>query len=366
MASPILGASAAAAAAGTAATISPKGALSRLGLRTPSARDVITGKRIPGSASNHFLQRLGMETEEDRQKIINQAERKSSRKKGLGFVFKLLLKTLLDISELRRFYRNRNYFSRGKKLEEFMDELMALKKQEDKLIYILAYSSVLTDDGASQSMRNMLEQIRTTWGLKNAPRNGEVTDWKLLYHQYDRARRYRRSEATYFFDDNLDAKIDLLFEYINIVENKEKTRNRRMARMVARHSASKYNIDPTLLPYEKAGSNNAVGPLAHIGSFIPDTAEHKQKTIAAREWVGGQKFLKEYHRQRRQSAIQRDIALGRITEEEARKLPEDYGRALNTRERRSRKRKTRKRRKRKGTRKKKRRKSKRKSKRKYK
>ena len=42
------------------------------------------------------------------------------------------------------------------------------------------------------------------------------------------------------------------------------------------------------------------------------------------------KFLKEYHRQRRKSAIQRDIALGRITEEEARKLPEDYGRALNT------------------------------------
>ena len=60
-------------------------------------------------------------------------------------------------------------------------------------------------------MRNMLEQIRTTWGLKNAPRNGEVTDWKLIYHQYDRARRYRRSEATYFFDYNLDAKIDLLF-----------------------------------------------------------------------------------------------------------------------------------------------------------
>ena len=361
MASPILGASAAAAAAGTAATISPKGALSRLGLRTPSARDVITGKRIPGSASNHFLQRLGMETEEDRQKIINEAERKSSRKKGLGFVFKLLLKTLLDISELRRFYRSRNYFSRGKELEEFMDELMALKKQEDKLIYILAYSSVLTDDGASQSMRNMLEQIRTTWGLKNAPRNGEVTDWKLIYHQYDRARRYRRSEATY-----LDAKIDLLFEYIKIVENKEKTRDRRGARMVARFAASKHNLDPTLAPYEKAGSNNAVGPLAHIGSFIPDTAEHKRKTIAARELHAGQKFLKEYHRQRRQRAIQRDIALGRITEEEARKLPEDYGRALNTGGRRSRKRKTRKRRKSKRTRKKKRRKSKRKSKRKYK
>ena len=291
MASPILGASAAAAAAGTAPTISPKGALSRLGLRTPSARDVITGKRIPGSASNHFLQRLGMETEEDRQKIINEAERKSSRKKGLGFVFKLLLKTLLDISELRRFYRSRNYFSRGKELEEFMDELMALKKQEDKLIYILAYSSVLTDDGASQSMRNMLEQIRTTWGLKNAPRNGEVTDWKLIYHQYDRARRYRRSEATYFFDYNLDAKIDLLFEYIKIVENKEKTRDRRGARMVARLAASKHNLDPTLLPYEKAGSNNAVGPLAHIGSFIPDTAEHKRKTIAARELHAGQKFL---------------------------------------------------------------------------
>lgn len=324
MASPILNI---AATAGAAATISPKGTLSRLGLRTPSARDVITGKRIPGSANNKFLQRFGMETEEDTIKIINEAERKSSRKKGLVFVFKLLLKTLLDISELRRFYRNRNYFSRGKELEEFMDELMALKKQEDKLIYILAYSSVLTDDGASQSMRNMLEEIRTTWGL-HEHEVAEVSDWKLIYNRYDRARRYRRSEATYFFDDNLDAKIDLLFEYIKIVENKEKTRNRRMARMVARHAASKYNIDPILLPYEKAGSNNAVGPLAHIGSFIPDTAEHKQKTIDERERVeetggesksGGRRFKRKTRKSRRKHTKKRRKSKRKKTKKKRRK-----------------------------------------------
>lgn len=281
MASPILNI---AATAGAAATISPKGTLSRLGLRTPSARDVITDKRIPGSANNKFLQRFGMETEEDTIKIINEAERKSSRKKGLGFVFKLLLKTLLDISELRREYGRRNYWSKNRELEEFMDDLMTLKKREDKLIYILAYSSVLTDDGASQSMRNMLEQIRSTWGLYQHE-IAEVPDWKLIYNRRRQRQRYNRRSAIHFFDDNLDDKIDLLFEYIKIVENKEKTRNRRMARMVARHAASKYNLDPTLLPYEKAGSNNAVGPLAHIGSFIPDTAEHKQKTIDERERV---------------------------------------------------------------------------------
>ena len=121
--------------------------------------------------------------------------------------------------------------------------------------------------------------------------------------------------------------------------------------MVARFAASKHNLDPTLAPYEIEG-HDTTGPYSLIGKFIPDTPEHKQKTIAAREWLAGQKFLKEYHRQRRKSAIQRDIALGRITEEEARKLPEDYGRALNTGGRRRVKRKTRKRRKRKGTRKK--------------
>jgi len=346
MASPILGASAAAAAAGTAATISPKGALSRLGLRTPSARDVITGKRIPGSASNHFLQRLGMETEEDRQKIINEAERKSSRKKGLGFVFKLLLKTLEDMKTIEILGDDVD----PSEWEGLLGQLKILKKKEDKLLYIIAYTSVLTDEEhTDQEMRDLLSSIKRVFHLSFHA--SMVTDWRKLYPSstYDELYNSRYGITMVFGD--LDDKISAVKEYIKIVENKEKTRDRRGARMVARFAASKHNLDPTLAPYEIEG-HNTIGPYSHIGKFIPDTPEHKQKTIAAREWLAGQKFLKEYHRQRRQSAIQRDIALGRITEEEARKLPEDYGRALNTGGRRRVKRKTRKRRKRKGTRKK--------------
>ena len=65
------------------------------------------------------------------------------------------------------------------------------------------------------------------------------------------------------------------------------------ARMVARFAASKHNLDPTLAPYEIEG-HNTIGPYSHIGKFIPDTPEHKQKTIAARRDLAGQKFLKEY------------------------------------------------------------------------
>ena len=349
MASSILGASAAAAAAGTAATISPKGALSRLGLRTPSARDVITGKRIPGSASNHFLQRLGMETEEDRQKIINEAERKSSRKKGLGFVFKLLLKTLEDMKTIEILGDDVD----PSEWEGLLGQLKILKKKEDKLLYIIAYTSVLTDEKEEGRRRNdmgdLLYSIKTVFHLRRHPRM--VTNWQKLYgpNTYDYIYNSQYGITSVFGD--LDDKISAVKEYIKDIENKEKTRDRRGARMVARFAASKHNLDPTLAPYEIEG-HDTPGPFSKIGKFIPDTPEHKWKTIATRGDLAGQKFLKEYHRQRRQRAIQRDIALGRITEEEARKLPEDYGRALNTGGRRSRKRKTRKRRKRKRTRKK--------------
>ena len=331
---PILG-TAAAATAGTAATISPKGTLARLGLRTPSEENIITGKRIPGSASNKFLQMLGKETEKDRQKIINEAERKSSRKKGLGFVFKLLLKTLENmktIETLRDQIDPRVGWPEG-----LLGKLKILKKKEDRLLYIIAYTSVLTDEEhTDQEMRDLLSSIKREFHLSFDA--SMVTDWRKLYPSYTYNELYNsRYGITMAFDD-LDDKISAVKQYIKIVDDKSRTRDRRMARAVVKHKAPK-NIDSTLASYE--GKSEAKGPFSHIGEFLPDTKEHKRKTIHEKERVRGEKFRKEYYKMRRENAIRRNIAMGRLTKEQAANLPEDYGRGGGRR----RKRKTRKRRK---------------------
>ena len=69
---------------------------------------------------------LGKETEKDRQKIINEAERKSSRKKGLGFVFKLLLKTLENMKEIETL----GDYVDPREWEGLMDKLRILKKKK--------------------------------------------------------------------------------------------------------------------------------------------------------------------------------------------------------------------------------------------
>ena len=318
---PILG-TAAAATAGTSATISPKGTLARLGLRTPSEENVITGKRIPGSASNKFLQMLGKETEKDRQKIINEAERKSSRKKGLGFVFKLLLKTLENMKEIETL----GDYVDPREWEGLMDKLRILKKKEDRLLYIIAYTSVLTDEEhTDQEMRDLLSSIKRVFHLHRHPMM--VTDWRKLYRgpMYDHFYNSRSGITRVFFD--LDDKISAVKQYIKIVDDKSKTRDRRMARAVVKHKAPK-NIDPSLTSYE--GETEGPGPFANIGEFIPDTKEHKRKAIHEQGRVRGEKFRKEYYKRRRENAIARDIAMGRLTKEQAANLPEDYGRALNT------------------------------------
>lgn len=317
---PILG-TAAAATTGAAATISPKGTLARLGLRTRSEENVITGKRIPGSASNKFLQMLGKETEKDRQKIINEAERKSSRKKGLGFVFKLLLKTLEDMKEIETL----GDYVDPREWEGLLGKLRILKKKEDRLLYIIAYTSVLTDEEhTDQEMRDLLSSIKRVFHLHRHARM--VTDWRKLYRgpTYDHFYNSRYGITRVFFD--LDDKISAVKQYIKIVDDKSKTRDRRMARAVVKHKAPK-NIDPSLTSYE--GETEGPGPFANIGEFIPDTKEHKRKAIHEQGRVRGEKFRKEYYKRRRENAIRRDIAMGRITKEQAAKLPEDYGRSLN-------------------------------------
>ena len=315
-----------------------KQALATVGLRTRSKEDAITGKRIPGSASWKILQFIGVEGKEDAENTIKEAEKASSKKKGLVFVFKLLLETLEDIRKLGELSET----VLPESWPELVKQIRILRKKEDRLLYIIAYSSVLTDNDASQDMRDLLAAIKTTFQLTRP--DSKVTNWKNLYRS---GTPHRLSDIF----NNLDNKIRAVEEYIKIATDKSRTRERRMARMVVGHAASKRNQDPTLLPYEKDGSNNPVGPYAHIGAFLPDTPEHRQKTIDERKRVVSEEFRKKYHRRRRERAIRRDIELGRITPEEAAKFPADYGRALNTGGRRSRKRKTRKRR-RKRTRKK--------------
>ena len=315
-----------------------KPALAALGLRTRSKKDTITGKRIPGSSSNKFLQVIGVENKEDAEKTIKEAEKASSKKKGLVFVFNLLLKTLEEIRKIREL----GDVVDPSRWPELINQLKILKEKEDRLLYIIAYSSILTDDDTSQDMRNLLASIKTTFQLTRP--DSEVTNWKNLYPSDTVV-----GVGSAF--NNLDSKIRAVKEYIKIATGKSMTRDRRMARTVVKHKAPE-NIDPTLAPYEIAGNDKTVGPFFHIGSFLPDTPEHMQKTIDERERVAGEEFRKAYHKRRREDAIRRDIALGRITAEEASNFPEDYGKALNTGGKRSRKRKTRKRRKRKRTRKK--------------
>jgi len=354
---------------GTVATVYPKETLAITGLRTRSEKDVITGKRIPGSSSNRFFQLIGTENKEDAENTIKEAEKASSRKKGLVFVFKLLLKTLKEIRRIPR----RPSTAAAAAVE--IKKLKILKEKYYRLLYIIVYSSVLTDDDAPQDMRNLLVAIKTTFRLSFPRSDSEVTNWKKLYGErwqsvYDRDGLLFDERGAGSVFNNLDNKIRAMEDYIKIVTDKSRTRERRMARMVARHAASKHNHDPTLLPYEKA-VGDSVGPFTEIGTFLPDTPEHKQKTIDERERVRSEKFKREYQRRRKEAAIRRDIALGRTTPEEAANFPEEYGRALNTpnggrRSRKRKTRKTRKTRKRRRKRTRKRRKSKRKTKRKYK
>ncbi len=374
----ILGAGALGAIPGTAATIYPKETLAATGLRTRSVEDVITGKKIPGSSSNRFLQLIGREKKEDAENKIKAAEKASAGKKGLVFVLNLLLQTLFKQQQLLTYNIHRRNLDPNSEWAkhlraELLEKMKGLKEREDRLLYIIAYSSFLTEPTTNKNISNLLKKIKTDFGL-NRP-DHEVTNWKKLYHRQpylpDITHDHGRSRQ--FFLKKLSEKIDHVEEYIKIEEkikeNAEKTRDRRMMRAVVKNAANKRNQDPTVSPYERVQKKLMTrGPFWNIGEFLPDTDDHIKKTIDERKRVATEKFTKEYHRRRRAAAIAKDIASGKTTPEEAANFPENYGRALNTGGRRSRKRKTRKKRKRKRTRKKRksRRKKQRKSRRKYK
>ena len=159
---PIIAASSASLAAqGAYAAYNPKGSLAKIGLRTRSEKDVITGERIPGSSSNRFLQLIGQEKKEDAENTIREAEKASSRKKGMIFVFNLLLQTLEEIKRIRDEEAAGNNDPDLARLRREIE----LEEKESRLLYIIAYSSALTDDDAPPDMRNLLQRIKRDFGL---------------------------------------------------------------------------------------------------------------------------------------------------------------------------------------------------------
>ena len=152
----------------------------------------------------------------------------------------------------------------------------------------------------------------------------EVRDWKNIYWitYGEEDGKYVIGHLVYADILNLDSAILKVKQYIKVVDQKVKTYDRMMTRQVLRSKALALGVDPSLETYE--GYEKAKGPFHHIGSYLPDTNEHKRNTIAGtpRRRVFDPKFRKEYHRRRRQRAIERDIALGRTTAEEAlKKVP---------------------------------------------
>jgi hypothetical protein len=347
---------------GAGATFYPKETLAATGLRTRSVEDVITGERIPGSSSNRFFQLIGKENKEDAENTIKAAEKASAGKKGLVFVLKLLLKTLFDQQELLTYTYtaaadpNSEW---GKHLRaDLLKNVKRLKEREDRLLYIIAYSSLLAQPNATQDMRNLLKKIKTEFGL-NRP-DHEVTNWKNLYVRQPQPSSdiTRLGRPRHLFLEQLRDKITKVEEYIKIEKKIKKTAHEKRERSwmgrVIKKKALERGLDPTVSPNESGKDQR--GPFWNIGEFLPDPIKPgEQKTINKRIRATEEKEEEEEEEK----------------EEEAAKFPDQLfwrRSSLNTGGRRSRKRKTRKKRKRKRTRKKRksRRKKQRKSRRKYK
>ena len=284
-----------AATAGTAASISPKGTLAKTGLRTRSVEDVITGERIPGSASNKFLQLIGKEKKEDLEKIINDAERKSAKKKGIIFVFNLLLKTFEDMKEIEKqfavLYRRRNWTHSEQ--EALLKKAIKIKEKEYRLLYIIVYSSFLASDDASQDMRDLRTIIKEDFGLIRA--DNTVTNWKDIDRSFNSPPYFTSgtpiNRAYYAYHKrwkrNLDDKIAAVHNYIAIATEKRDTQRRRLLDKSVKRAAADRNpkyglpINSSIAPYENV--DGFVGPYAHIGDYLPDTKKYKDEVIDKRK-----------------------------------------------------------------------------------
>ena len=145
------------------------------------------------------------------EEAINKTILASSKKKGLVFVFELLLKTLLEFQHWQAGEgifdtRAHAYLERGKELKEKLQ----------KLLYNIAYHSVLTEAGVSNRRRLLLENIKTRFDL-DQPSN-VVTNWKKLYGR----------DREHLMIDDLPAKIRAVRGYVLGYQNMVNKRDRRM------------------------------------------------------------------------------------------------------------------------------------------
>ncbi len=196
------------------------------------------------------------------EEAINKTILASSKKKGLVFVFELLLKTLL---EFRRWQALANaledpeqaYLERGKELKEKLQ----------KLLYNIAYHSVLTEAGASRRRTLLLTHIKVRFDLVRPP--NEVTNWKKLY---------RRGREHLLIDD-LDAKIRAVRVYVLGSKNISGQRDRRMLPHVMKAIGKKIEqIKPvpsahSSTPFQHGKlevdlDSDTPGPLVGIDGFI--------------------------------------------------------------------------------------------------
>ena len=254
---------------------SPKGALESLGLRSHSEENIITKKRIPGSANNKFLQFIGKE-DGDAFSIINDAENASARKKGMIFVFNLLLQTLKELQVFR------NYDGGIRRTPHFYSQIKLLKKKERRLLYIIAYLSPLTDGDATPQQRDLLQKIKNDFRLLPSSTGApEPTNWTEMYDDYDRkmntSGRYWYHSMNPYAD--LDYTIPAVESYIELWEEKCKTIKRNLLDEAIKKAISTHfpTISSSLVKYDTAAG--VVGPFANISNFIPDTDEHKMQAI---------------------------------------------------------------------------------------
>ena len=319
---------------------SPKGFLEGLNLRTPSTNNIITGKRIPGSAKNSVLQLIYPNHDNETKNIIRKAEKASSKKEGMIFVFDLLLQTLEKIKR-QRDEEQAHPHAVGRRTLKRVTEELNLEEKECRLLYIIAYSSALTEDDAPPDMRDLLQRIKRDFGLPLSDLTRVPTIWSEMH--------YRATWGVTY--DDLLKRIQYVKSYIDLWNKKVATAERntldRVVKAVAAGRKKEYGpkYSSSIQPYDNEG---LTGPYRNLAeNWIIDTEEHKKQVEEKverekdeKERRRTEKFRNGYHKHRRTAAIKRD----RIPPEKAKKLPSNYGRALNAGGRR-RKKKTRKRRK---------------------
>jgi len=195
------------------------------------------------------------------EEAINKTILASSKKIGLVAFFELLLKTLLEI---QRWQDDPTYWQDLEDPEQAYPERgKELKEKLQKLLYNIAYSSVLTDAAASNRMRNLLQGIRATFSLFQPP--NQVTNWKKLYGRHQ----------GWLMIDNLPAKIQAVRVYIHGSQNMVNQRDRRMLPSVMTAIGNTIEQKTNHGAIEVDPDSDTPGPLVGIDGFIHGSRNHR-------------------------------------------------------------------------------------------